>query len=413
MKGGLYFAAALILGALLANVLLADPGYVALRFAGRLIEMSAVTFVVLLVGLYFLTRLIARAINARKVWQQAQEERRHERARRSLAQGLLELSEGEWEAAENTLTRHIRDAEHPVAHYLVAARAADLQGAPQRRDEWLTRALEQAAEHRAPVLVMQAEVHLKHKQIEAALASLEQLEASDEQNARGLLLLARAHRQRGDWQRLQELEPRLRSTRGVPPAVADETVAQIHLDRIKAAGVSGELTELRAAWKATPKSLAQQPEVVVAYARAAMACEDYEAAESELRDSIERRWDENTVLAYGDLEAEEPFELLDRAERWLPEHSEDAALLLTCAQLAARAELYGKARSFLETSISIRPRLEAYQLLASLMEQLGERERALKALNDALALAVGRSARMPKIHARRWLERRQTDRRRS
>ena len=81
-------------------------------------------------------------------------------------------------------------------------------------------------------------------------------------------------------------------------------------------------------------------------------------------------------------------------------------------QLAARAELYGKARSYLETSIAIKPRLEAYQLLASLMEQLGERERALKALNDALAFAVGRKAKLPKIHTRRWLDRRQGDRRR-
>ena len=49
MKGGLYIAVAAVLGALLANLLLADSGYVALRFAGRLIEMSAVTFLLLLI----------------------------------------------------------------------------------------------------------------------------------------------------------------------------------------------------------------------------------------------------------------------------------------------------------------------------------------------------------------------------
>jgi uncharacterized protein HemY len=74
---------------------------------------------------------------------------------------------------------------------------------------------------------MQAEIHLKHKQLASALATLEQLEASGESNARGLLLLSRVHRQTGQWQRLQEIEPRLRSTRGIPQAVADETVAQI------------------------------------------------------------------------------------------------------------------------------------------------------------------------------------------
>lgn len=411
MKSGLYIAAAAIAGALLANMLLSDPGYVALRFAGRLVEMSAVTFLLLLVASYFAVRLILRMISARRSWKRAREERRYERARRSLARGVLELSQGDWETAETTLTRNAREAENPVAHYLVAARAADLQGAAQRRDEWLSRALEASTQTRAPALVMQAELHLKHKQVQAALATLEQLEAHGELNARGLLLLARVHRQTGTWQKLQELEPRLRSTRGITAAMADEAVGQIYLDRLNAAGAQADADALRAAWKDVSKSLAQRSDIVIAYARSAMACDQHEAAEQELREHIERDWDEAAILIYGELETDDPFKTLDRAEAWLPKHSEDAALLLTCARLAGRAELYGKARSYLETSIAIRPRLEAYQLLANLMDQLGERDRALQALNDALALAVGRKANLPKIRTRRWLDRRQGDRR--
>jgi HemY protein len=413
MKSGLYIAAAMIVAGLIGNIVLGDPGYVALRFAGRLIEMSAVTFVITLVVAYFAVRLLLRLMTARRSWKAAQEARRHERARRSLGQGLLELSEGNWEAAETTLSRHAREAENPASHYLTAARAADLQGASQRRDEWLTRALEVSADRRAPVLIMQAEVHLKHKQLQAALATLEQLEATKEQNARGLLLLARVYRQTGDWQKLQALEPRLRSTRGITAAMVDETVAQVHLDRLKAAGTQCDLAELRSAWKETSKSLAKHPEIVVAYARASMACGEHEAAETALRDCLNKQWHEGAVLAYGELETEDPFKTLDRAEAWLNSHGDDPALLFACAQLATRAELYGKARSFLETSIAIRPRLEAYQLLASLMEQLGEHERSVKALNDALALAVGRKANLPKIRARRWQERRQSERRRN
>lgn len=413
MRSGLYIAAAMIIAGLIGNLVLGDPGYVALRFAGRLIEMSAVTFVLTLVVAYFAVRLLLRLITARRSWKAAQEARRHERARRSLGQGLLELSEGNWEAAETTLTRHAREAENPAAHYLTAARAADLQSAPQRRDEWLIRALEVSGDRRAPVLIMQTEVHLKHKQLQAALATLEQLEATKEQNARGLLLLARVYRLTSDWQKLQALEPRLRSTRGITSAMADETVAQVHLDRLQAAGSKCDLAELRAAWKETSKSLARHPEIVVAYARASMACGEHEAAESALRECLNKQWHETAVLTYGELETEDPFRTLDRAESWLASHGEDPALLFACAQLATRAELYGKARSFLETSIAIRPRLEAYQLLASLMEQLGEHERSVKALNDALALAVGRKANLPKIRARRWQERRQSERRRN
>lgn len=412
MRQGLYIAAALIAGALLANFLLADPGYFALRFAGRLVEMSVVTFVLVSIAIYFLIRLVAKAIDARRLWQSAQDEKRHGRARRGLARGLLEMAEGDWARSEDTLVQSAREAETPAAHYLVAARAADLQGATQRRDEWLAKALEASTDRRTPALIMQAEMHLKHKQTQAARATLEQLEARGELNARGLLLLAKVLRQTGDWQRLQVLEPRLRESKEIPIALADETVAQIYFDRLKAAGAAHDQKRLAEAWQEIPKSLKQRPEVVVAYACSAMACDQQPAAESELRDLIERQWDESAVLAYGELDPEAPLQILERAERWLPEHQEDAALLLTCARLSILAELYGKARSYLETSIAIRPRLEAYQLLAVLLEQLGDRDRAYRALSDALTHTLGREPDLPKIRMRRWLERRQGDRRR-
>ena len=411
MKRGLYIAVALILGALLAHFLLKDAGYVALRFAGYLIEMSAITFALLLLAVYFLIRVLLKAINARHLWRESQLQRRHERARRSLARGLLEMSEGEWQASEETLVRAAHDAEVPAAHYLVAARAADLQGATQRRDEWLAKAVETSIDKRAPALIMQAEMHLKHKQFDAALTTLNQLEARGEQNARGLLLLARVFRQTGDWEQLQAIEPRLRSTRGISKSVADEAMSQIHLDRLKAVAGAPNSKNLATAWKELPKSLAQRPEMVVAFARAAMVCEEYEMAELELRRILDKQWDEAAVLAYGELDAEDPLVILERAEQWLPNRPEDAALLLTCARLCLRSELYGKARSYLETSLAIRPRLETYYLLANLMEQLGDRDRAVRVLSDALVHVLGRQPMLPKIRARRWLDRRQGDRR--
>lgn len=412
MKGGVYIAAALLLGAILANILATDPGYVAIRVAGHLIEMSAVTFVLVLVAAYFLVRLLLRALKARSLWKRSQLERRRDRARRALSRAILEVAQGEWETAESTATRYIGDAEYPMAHYLVAARAAELQGSATRRDEWIARALDLPAESHAPALIMQAELLLKHNQLQAAQTALEQLDARGEQNARGLLLLARIHRQTGDWERLKELEPRLRATRGIATAVADETVAQIYIDRLKAAGSSRDAAGLAAAWREMPKSLAKRADIVVAYAKAAMMCRDHASAEKQLRELLEAQWDESAVQAYGELEPEEPLATLDRAESWLAAHQDDAALLLACARLAIRAELYGKARSFLETSLAIRPRLETYQLLADMLEQLGERERAMKVLHDGLARAIGRKAKLPRIRQRAWFERRQGERRR-
>ena len=412
MKTGVYIAAALLIGALLGNWLLADPGYIAIRFAGHLVEMTALTAALLLIAAYFAVRLILRAVNARTGWREAQAERRRERARRGLAQSLLELAEGDWEKAETTATRYVRDAEHPMAHYLLAARAAELQGSVSRRDEWLARALETPAESHGPALIMQAEFLMKHKQWEAARTALEQIETRGEQNPHALLLLARIYRQTGEWQKLQALEPRLRSTRGIDTALADETVAQIYLDRLKAASVSQDTNGLRSAWKDMPRSLCERADIVVAYARAAIACGQSDQAEKVLRSLLNTRWDETAVQVYAELETSEPLQTLERAESWLPEHSEDPTLLLTCAQLSVRAELYGKARSYLETSIAIRPRLEAYQLLADLMEQVGDRDQAVRALSEALTFALGTRPKRLSIRQQRWLERRQRERRR-
>ncbi len=413
MRNALYVAAALIVGAVLADILLADPGHVAVSLGGWLLEMSVPVFALSLLALYFVARMAIRLFHAPRLHKERQFARRRERARRSLFQGLLELSQGDWRTAEETVTRLARDSEYPLVHYLVAARAADLQGERARCENWLGKALDTTSGERAPVLITQAEILLRHKQPQAALKVLEQLEISGERNSRALVLLARIYRQTGDWQRLEQLEPRLRSARGIPDSVIDDIVVQVYLDRLKSAGGSGDYTRVSAAWQAAAASVARRADVVIAHARAAMACGEQEAAQKSLRELLNRQWDEAAVLAFGDLEPEEPLIALDIAEKWLRRQPEDPALLLACARLCMRAELYGKARSYLEASALIRPRPETLQLLANLLEQLGDRDRAFHAMSEGLVLAIGRKANLPRLRAQRLAERRSADRRRS
>jgi len=66
-------------------------------------------------------------------------------------------------------------------------------------------------------------------------------------------------------------------------------------------------------------------------------------------------------------------------------------LLLAAARLCMRNELWGKARSYLEANLAIKPRPDAYELYGRLLEQLGERERAADAFRSGLTLAMERS----------------------
>lgn len=405
MKRGLYLALALLLGALLASVLIGDPGRVAISLHGYLLNMALPLAVVMLIGCYVAIRLIVHAVRSKQRTAAERAARQRTRSQEQLVHGLTEMSAGDWATAEQTLTRSAFGADAPLVHYLAAARAAELQGATARRDEWLAKALDVAPTERAAIHITQAEMFLRHNQIGAALTTLEQLEASGHQNARGLMLLARIYRQQGNWQQLKALEPRLRSS-GVPAANIDEILAQIHLDQLKSLATATEGMQLETVWREVPKSMSSRPDVVVAYARAAMACGEHETAERALRELLKTQWDENALSTYGDLEVAEPLQLLQTVEKWLNERPRDPLLLFTCAKCCIRNELYGKARSYLEASLGIRPRLETYQTLAQLLELTGERQQAFTILSDALAQAVGRKPALPRLRALRSVERR-------
>jgi HemY protein len=401
MRRALYLVAALLAGALLASLLRVDAGYVAISFAGRLIETSFITFLLLMLAAYFLLWFVLRMIRLRRLRRQAQTLRREQRARADLARGVLELAEGHWSAAELTLTRSARDTQHPEVNYLIAARAADLQGAHERRAGWLRMAREAAPDEVAPVLVTQAEMQLKQKQFDDACATLQELDSSSHQNPRGLLLLARLYRQQGDTAKLRALEPKLRGARGIRAAAIDELMDQAYLEMLRVAADSGNREQLERVWNDASKPATRRPEIVVAYARGLMRNGRHVAAEKVLRDFLDDEWNDGVAATYGELEIPDALEPLGVAERWLRSRREDPVLLLACARLSLRAELYGKARSYLEASLGARRDPATYQLLGTLLDQLGEKERAAQVLQQGLALAIGRRANLPKLNLRR------------
>src|SRR5690606_7394532 len=75
--------------------------------------------------------------------------------------------------------------------------------------------------------------------------------------------------------------------------------------------------------------------------------------------------------------------------------------LLAAARLCLRNELWGKARSYLETVVAIRPTPEAYQEYGRLLTRLGEDDAAAEAWRAGLSLVAdpGRPA-IPHLSAR-------------
>jgi HemY protein len=312
------------------------------------------------------------------------------------------MAAGRWQDSEQFATRSAPNAVSPATHWLLAARAAELQGAVARRNDWLARAREASADEPGPVLVTTAEMNLKRGALDAALEALEALQKLGSLNPRALLLLARVLRQRGDFDRLHDLEPKLRDTRGIEPAQVDEIVDTLYVDMLKVAAERGGRAAIDAVWNDATRAARRRAPVAVAYARALARHGDAAGAAKALESLLDAEWHEPAVQLYGEIDGGDALARLRRAEEWLRARREDPALLVACARLCVGAELYGKARSYLETSQQLRPRAETAQLLAHLLERLGDRERALQVLHDGLALATGRRAELPPVRQRRF-----------
>lgn len=401
MKGSLGTALALTGGALLAHFILRDPGYVAISAGRSLLETTIPVFALLLVGFYLLLRALIETLGARRRRARLRAERRRRRARDDTRRGILDLAAGRWRRAEELVTRAADEADSAVINYIVAARAADLLDAVDRRDRWLARAQEVAPEERAPVLVTLAEMQMRRGQDAAALQTLEQLDAAGDLNSRGLELMARLCQKLGRGEQLRALAGRLRNATELPQAQVNELLAVAELEELRAAGERRNLPELQATWNRLPRTARRLPAALAAYARALLAAGDPSAAERCLREALDERIEPVLVRVYGELALSDALLPLERAEGWLRKSPEDPDLLAACAKLALRADLIGKARSYLEASLVRRPSPEHALLYADLLEQLDEDERARDVLRDSVARAAGRRLALPRVRLRR------------
>jgi HemY protein len=402
MRASSWTAIALIGGGLAAHFVLDDPGYVAITAGRSLFETTVPVFLLLLAGLYLATRALVESLGARRRLAELRAERRRRRARVDTERGLLDLAAGRWRQAEDALVRAAPEADAPVVNYLVAARAADLLDAVDRRDEWLARAQESAPAERAATLVTLAEMQMRRGHHEAALHTLEQLDASGDLNARGLELMARLSQKLGLGDALRSLAPRLRSARDLPEPLVSEWLAQAQLEELRAAGERRDLGAVAALWSERPRGARRMPRAIALYVRALMASGQQETAETLLRETIDdERGSHELVRLYGELAMSDPLEALEHAEKWLNASPDDPDLLATCARLALQAELIGKARSYLEASIARKSTPDTNLLYAELLDHLGEHERSRAILRTYVERAAGRGPALPRMRLRR------------
>ena len=392
MKLGAIVVIALIISAFAAHFLLGDPGYVAINFRGYLVEMSVPVLLALVVALILLIWLIRRLIQAPRLLGEAAARYRSGRAGAKLTRGMIEVAEGNFARGEKLLARAASTSDAPLFNYLQAARAAHLQGQDDRRDEWLKLAYEQTPEASNAVLLTQAELQLDREQYEQALATLRRIEENSKDHSHALALLGRLYYRLQDWPHLADLLPRLRKQGRVKKETLDKWAVRVHTVNFESCP-DGEA--IAAEWNGIAKHLKSEVKILEAYYDALMRVGLHEKAEKEIAAALKSDWRGPLVRLFGLIEGPDASKQLKRAESWLGAHEDDPDLLLAAARLCLRNELWGKARSYLETVLALRPTPEAYQEYGRLLTQLGENDAAADAYREGLGLVA--TATLPAI----------------
>jgi HemY protein len=385
--------AAVALGLLLTR----DTGYVLIGYGAWTLEttVSLLAFALLagFLALYLLLRFLVGLRRAPQRLRHWEERRKALRARNALNRGLIELAEGDWMGAEKRLLRHAADSDTPLLNYLAAARAAQQQGAHERRDHYLRLAHQGMPDADIAVGLTQAELQIAHRQMEQALATLTHLRTLAPRHGYVLKMLMRLYERLHDWEHLRDLVPELRKRKVLDDDAAERLEIRLHGELLAQAARGGDAEVLRDAWNRVPRRLLHNADLVLAYATQLTALGDSEEAETLLCTALKKTWDGRLVDLYGRLPGDAARQLA-AGEEWLHTRERDPVLLQTLGRLAMRASLWGKAREYLEASTGIAPTVEGYQLLGSLAEQLRDGAGATEYYRKGTLLATGVPALM-------------------
>jgi len=99
--------------------------------------------------------------------------------------------------------------------------------------------------------------------------------------------------------------------------------------------------------------------------------------------NLKYNWDKTLVKLYSKDVYKNVNTQLQKAQKWLTHHLEDATLLYTIGRLYCHDHQWLQAKHYLEKSINITPEPFVYHLLGYVEEQLGHKEDALLAYRNS------------------------------
>lgn len=401
----------LSIAAAATSLIFLKPGYVLLAVGHYSIEMSLLAFtavtLVTFTILYNLVRLIIRLWHIPMWFSVTHQEQRRQRSHRALLSGLIQLTQGNWAQAEKLLIHSVNYNENPVLNYLFAAQAAQEQGKPLQRDDYLEKANQSAPGHELAVSLTRAKLQIAKGQTELALATVTRLHQLVPQHAYVLRLLGKLYLKSKDWSQLYRILPAIRKAKAFDVEEFKHFERAVSESLLEDASHRESLKLLHQTWKDLPTNLRNDVRMVHKYAKSLRLLDQHKTAESILRNALNVSWHESLIGEYGLVALPDTSVQLSHAEGWLKNHEQSSMLLLSLARICRRAKLWGKARLYYEASLQMAPLSETYLDLAELLDQLGDTNSAEECYRKGLKLAVEGIAEPLRTQSEKYAEKNQ------
>lgn len=338
------------------------------------------------VGLYALIRLVAHTLAlpaAVEAWRQ----RTHRQAAADALQAGSRLYlEGRYGQAYRHAEAAYDGGFAPGLAALLAAKAAHALRESERRQQWLERAAAHDGETHMARLMVEAEQAVADRRYDIAALLLDQLRARGHRHIASMRLSLQTEQGRGRWDEVARIARQLRKYKALTAEQAAPLLRRALIEQLQDA--EGDLEALHRLWNSIPADDRLDPHLLQRALPHFIAAGDQQMAAKVIEESLEREWEPDLVILYGRCRSLDLRTQLVTCERWLKAHPEDASLLLTLGRLCLRAQLWGKAQSYFEASLSLSPSRAAHLELARLAESLERIEEAHKHYKSAAELGA-------------------------
>ena len=229
-----------------------------------------------------------------------------ERASKRAASGLIDFLSGDWMQARRKLLRTATKVESPLVNYLAAARASYELGDYEDALKILDDAQKKYPHFSIPIGVAQAKMEIFNGRYDQAKIILVGLQQKYPKSPIVINSLRELYEARKDWLALSEILPQVKKFKLCSVADTLDIESTVVSGQLRLAGdfaarvaLGERLAILRRAWGKVPGYQQRLPQVIATYAQVLIDNMQDQEAETILRKSLSRSWDDALVDLYG------------------------------------------------------------------------------------------------------------------